>query len=66
MARQLRLDDSAFRDALARDAVDGAVAADLAAAASAKPARPVTVAIDGQPLNAAITLGELESRLNVR
>ena len=66
MARQLRLDDSAFRDALGRNAVDGAVAADLAAAASAKPARPVTVAIDGQPLNAAITLGELESRLNVR
>lgn len=63
MARQLRLDESSFREALARDGVDSAAADDIAAAAAAKPPRPVTVAIDGEPLAAPPTLAELESRL---
>jgi hypothetical protein len=66
MARQLRLDEPSFRTALARTDVDGSVAADLAAAAAAKPAKPVTVAIDGQTLTAMPTLADLESRLAVR
>ena len=66
MARQLRLDEPVFRTALARTDVDGLVAADLASAAAAKPARPVTVAIDGQTLTTMPTMADLESRMAVR
>ena len=66
MARQLHLDESSFRKALTGAGVEHAATADLAAAAAAMPPRPVTVAIDGQPLNAALTLADLESRLIVR
>lgn len=66
MARQLELDERSFREALARDTVDDAVATDMATAAAAKPPRPVTVAINGQVLAAPPTLADLESRLVVR
>lgn len=63
MARQLRLDQSSFREALAGDGADRAAADDLAAAAAAKPPRPVIVAIDGEALASPPTLADLESRL---
>ena len=66
MARQLRLDDAAFRKALTQDTVDESVAADLAAATAAKPPRPLLLTIDGQAWTGEVTLPGLESRLAVR
>lgn len=64
MARQLRLDERAFRTALASADIGAAAQADLAAAA--KPSPPVIVAIDGQALTGTLSLADLESRLVVR
>jgi hypothetical protein len=65
MARQLRLDEGAFRTALTSGEIGAAMRADLSAAA-AKPSPPVLVAIDGQVLTGTLTLADLESRLVVR
>jgi hypothetical protein len=63
MARQLRLDEEQFTAALALQGTIAEVAGDIAAAASLELAAGVAALIDGQPLGAAITLPELERRL---